>query len=71
MKISQECKFNCSHSKDRQAWLDQECRNKKQIVYKALKEYSLLKSEETRKKESKNICVGKRNRNISLTEAEK
>ena len=50
VKISQDCKFNCSNSKDRQAWFDQECRNKKQIVYEALKEYNLLKSEETRKK---------------------
>ena len=50
VKNSQDCKFNCSNSKDRQAWFDRECRNKKQTVYEALKEYNLLKSEETRKK---------------------
>ena len=49
VKISQECKFNCSNAKNRQAWFDENCKNKKQAVKEALKEHNIFKSEETRK----------------------
>ena len=66
VKISQECKFNCSNSNNRQAWFDEDCKNKKQTVKEALKEYNIFKSEETRKnvldskKDYKYLCRKKK-----------
>ena len=45
----QSCKFECSNSKDTQAWYDQECKNKKHDIREALREYNLSKSAQTRK----------------------
>ena len=45
VKISQDCKFYCSNAKDRQAWFDQDCKNNKQLVNEALKEYIIFSNQ--------------------------